>query len=195
MPARRARTCCVLAMHSHVSKLADCQAGCWTLRGLSCAHDIGPPVDLLRVQLGSVAPPDAHALDVSASHAPRVCQETRVSSERLCLVCRVARAHAAPAACGAWSLKDAVEGVPVPNVARGSASAQVHFQRLQGGSWDDAQFANGAEAMSAVLELVRRHQARQPVPSSRRERCCAPLAAARARAWCTDLLGARRANA
>ena len=43
-------------------------------------------------------------------------------------------------------------------------SAQVHFQRLQGGSWDDAQFANGAEAMSAVLELVRRHQARQPAP-------------------------------
>jgi len=40
----------------------------------------------------------------------------------------------------------------------------VHFQRLQGGSWDDAQFANGAEAMSAVLELVRRHKARQPAP-------------------------------
>ena len=37
---------------------------------------------------------------------------------------------------------------------------QTHFQRLQKGSWDDAQFANGAEAMSAVLELVRRHQAR-----------------------------------
>ena len=41
--------------------------------------------------------------------------------------------------------------------------AQLHFQRLQRGSWNDAQFANGAEAMSAVLELVRRHQARQLV--------------------------------
>ena len=44
------------------------------------------------------------------------------------------------------------------------ARAQTHFQRLQKGSWDDAQFANGAEAMSAVLELVRRHQARAAAP-------------------------------
>ncbi|KAK9836261.1 hypothetical protein WJX81_000321 [Elliptochloris bilobata] len=42
------------------------------------------------------------------------------------------------------------------------SSLQTHFQRLQKGSWDDAQFANGAEAMSAVLELVRRHQVSMP---------------------------------
>ena len=49
---------------------------------------------------------------------------------------------------------------------------QTHFQRLQRGSWDDAQFANGAEAMSAVLELVRRHQARQPPSAYKSCRPC-----------------------